>query len=114
MKYMLLIYQPPGFDAKALPAEEHARIGAAYQGVSRTPNVSPGLPLGLPANATTVRVRDGRVDRGDGPYVDEAGAVGGYLLFEAADLDEAVALAARIPAAALGGAVEVRPCEAYW
>lgn len=114
MKYMLLIYQPPGFDAKALPAEEHARIGAAYQDVSRTPNVSPGLPLGLPSNATTVRVRDGQVERESRPYVNEAGAVGGYLLFEAADLDEAVALAARIPAAALGGAVEVRPCEAYW
>lgn len=114
MKYMLLIYQPPGFDPKSLPDEEHARIGAAYQAVSRLPNVSPGLPLGLPDKALTVRMVAGEAAATAGPYVNAQGAVGGYLLVDVESQEEAVALAARIPAAALGGAVEVRPCEAYW
>lgn len=114
MQYMLLIYQPPGFDAKALPPEQHAQIAGDYQAVSRLPEVTPGLPLGLPAKAVTVRVIDGAVSPEAEPYMGRAGAVGGYLLVEADSREAAVAIAARIPAARLGGAVEVRPCEAYW
>ena len=114
MQYVLLIYQPMPFDPKSLPPEEHAAIGNAYQSVSRTANVTPGLPLGTPQRATTVRVIDGETCADSGPYVGAAGAVGGYMIFEASSLDEAVALAARIPAARLGGGVEVRRCEAYW
>jgi hypothetical protein len=50
----------------------------------------------------------------DGPFLGVGGAVGGYFVFECDDLDAALALAARIPAARLGGAVEVRPAETYW
>jgi hypothetical protein len=46
MKYVLLIYQPSPFDPKSLPSEERAAIGAEYQAVSKTANVSPGPPLG--------------------------------------------------------------------
>lgn len=114
MKYVLLIYQPSPFDPKSLPAEEKKAIGAAYAAVTATANVTPGLPLGLPQHATTVSVRGDEVQATDGPYVNAAGAVGGYLVFDAATKEEAIALAARVPATRLGGAVEVRPAEAYW
>ena len=56
-----------------------------------------------------MRVQDGKTLTTDGPFVELKEAVGGYLLFEADDLDAAIALAAKIPAASLGGAIEVRP-----
>lgn len=114
MKYALLIYQPNGYDPKSLSPDEHAEIGNAYQAVSSTPNVTPGPPLGSWANAVTVRVDDQGVRTVAEPYMGEAGAVGGFLIFDAESQEEAVALAARIPAARLGGAVEIRPCEVYW
>jgi hypothetical protein len=61
-----------------------------------------------------VRVEEGETRTAQAPYAGPAGAVGGYLLLEAESLEDAVALAARVPAARLGGAVEVRPCEVYW
>jgi hypothetical protein len=61
--------------------------------------------------ATTVRVHDGKTITTDGPYVEMKEALGGYLFFEADDLDAAIALAARIPAARLGGGVEIRPLD---
>ena len=114
MKYVLLIYQPSPFDPKSLPPEEHRTIAEQYQAVAATPEVTPGLPLGSPQEAVTVRVEHGTIVTSDGPYVDAAGAVGGYFIFEAASLEEAIALAARVPAARLGGAIEVRPARAYW
>lgn len=114
MKFVLMIYQPHPFDPKALSPEEHKAIGRDYGAVNATAGVSPGPPLGLPADATTVRVIDGGVVTADGPYVSVAGAVGGFMIFEAGTRDDAIALAAKIPAARLGGAVEVRPCEVYW
>ena len=62
-----------------------------------------------PATATTVRVDDGKTLTTDGPFVEAKEAVGGYLIYEADDLDAAIELAARIPAARLGGAIEIRP-----
>jgi hypothetical protein len=56
-----------------------------------------------------VRVQDGKTLTTDGPFVAIKEAMGGYLFFEADDLDAAIELAARIPAAQMGGAVEVRP-----
>lgn len=114
MKYVLLIYQPNPFDPASYSQAEHRQIGTEYGAVNATPNVEAGLPLGLPSDATTVRVVDGEVVATKGPYVDVAGAVGGYLVFDADSAEEAVALAARVPAARLGGAVEVRPAQAYW
>jgi hypothetical protein len=77
-------------------------------------NMTPGPPLGLATNATTVRVENGSTVTTEGPYLDVDSAVGGFFVLDAEDLDAAVEIAARIPQARLGGAVEVRPSEKYW
>ena len=79
--------------------------------MNSTPGVTPGVGLQLPETATTVRVKDGKTITTDGPFVDTKEALGGYLVYEADDLDAAIELAARIPASSMGGAVEVRPIE---
>ena len=115
MKYMLLIHQqgvPTPRDPEAwatVPEDEQKRVFADYQAVSSAPGVTPGLQLDEPDTATTVRVEDGKTLTTDGPFVELKEAVGGYFIYEADDLDAAIALAARIPAARMGGAVEVRP-----
>ena len=116
MKYMLLIQQgttptPDDPDAwNALSQEEQGAIYADYQAINQTPGVTPGdVRMGPPDTATTVRVQDGRTLTTDGPFVEMKEALGGYFFYEADDLDAAIALAARVPAARLGGAVEVRP-----
>lgn len=118
MKYVLLIYQGPtpplpGSDRwKALSEAEQKAIYTDYQDVGKAPGVTPGLPLGLPGAARTVQVRNGKPEVRDGTY--QAEGAGGYLVLEAENMDAAIALAARIPAARLGGAIEVRPAEKYW
>src|SRR5437867_10674574 len=115
MRYMLLIHQgdaptPRSPDEWAsLSEDEQKAVYADYQAVNETPGVTPGLGLDAPETATTVRVQDGKKLTTDGPFVEIKEAVGGYLLFEADDLDAAIELASRIPAARLGGAIEVRP-----
>jgi len=115
MKYMLLIHQgdaptPRDPDAWArLPQDEQQAVFRDYQAINQTAGVTPGLQLSDPGTATTVRVQDGKTLTTDGPFVELKEAIGGYLLFEADDLDAAIELAARIPAARLGGAIEVRP-----
>jgi hypothetical protein len=115
MKYLLLIHQgdsptPRSPEAWAtLSEDEQKAVYADYQAINQTPGVTPGLGLDAPETATTVRVQDGKTLTTDGPFVELKEAVGGYLLFEADDLDAAIELAARIPAARLGGAIEVRP-----
>ena len=118
MKYVLLIYQGPapalpGSDRwKALPEAEQKAIYTGYAQITNAPGVSPGLPLGLPAAARTVQVRDGKPQVRNGTYLAEG--AGGYLIYKTENMEAAVALAARIPAARLGGAVEIRPAEQYW
>jgi hypothetical protein len=115
MKYMLLIHQgttPTPYDPDAwsrLSEDERNAIFADYRAVSETPGVTPGEQLQPPETATTVRVQDGRTLTTDGPFVETKEALGGYLFLEADDLDAAIELAARIPAARMGGAIEVRP-----
>ncbi len=114
MKYMLLIHQgttptPPSEEWDRLPDEEKKAVYAAYQGINETPGVTPGVQMQDPGTATTVRVEDGKTLTTDGPFVETKEALGGYLFFEADDLDAAIELAGRIPAARLGGAIEVRP-----
>ena len=117
MKFVLLVYQGttplPGTAAwKALSEAEQKAIYADYAAINKEPGLTPGLPLGLPSAARTVQVRDGRPQVRNGTYLAEG--AGGYSVFEAENMEAAVALAARIPAARLGGAVEVRPAEQYW
>jgi hypothetical protein len=115
MKYMLLIHQgdaptPRSPDEWAtLSEDEQKAVYADYQAINQTPGVSPGNELAPPESATTVRVQEGKTLTTDGPFVELKEAIGGYLMFEADDLDAAIELAARIPAARLGGAIEVRP-----
>ena len=109
MKYMLLIHHGEPPDWEALSQEEQQEIYAGYQAVNQTPGVTPGLQLGDPDTATTVRVENGETLTTDGPFVAVKEAIGGWLVYEADDLDAAIELAARIPAARLGGAIEVRP-----
>jgi hypothetical protein len=119
MQYVMLIYQGttplPGTDAwNELPEEQQKRIYADYGTLNETPGVTPGLPLGLPENATTVRVEDGKTLTTDGPFVSVKEAIGGFFVLEADDLDAAIELASKLPAARLGGAIEIRPSEQYW
>jgi hypothetical protein len=115
MKYVLLIYQARDYNPQALSADEHKAVAAQYGAVNRTPNVKPGLPLGFVKDAITVRVRDGQAVAARGPYVEHpGGTVGGYYEFEAETDEEAIRLAAQIPAASQGGAVEIRPSRTYW
>ncbi len=115
MNYMLLIHQgdtPTPQDPEAwgrLSEDEQKAVYAAYGAINQTPGVTSGLQMQPPEMATTVRVQDGRTMTTDGPFVEMKEALGGYLFFEADDLDAAIELASRIPAARLGGAVEVRP-----
>jgi hypothetical protein len=115
MNYMLLIHQADAptprspEDWAKLSEDEQKDVYRAYQSISQTPGVTPGVELAPPETATTVRVQDGRTLTTDGPFVEIKEAIGGFLMLEADDLDAAIELAARIPAARMGGAVEVRP-----
>jgi hypothetical protein len=115
MNYLLLIHQgtaPTPRDPEnwgRLSEDEQKAVYRDYKAVNDTPGVRPGEQMAPPEAATTVRVEDGNTLTIDGPFVAIKEALGGYLFFEADDLDAAIALAARIPAARMGGAVEVRP-----
>ncbi|HEY1284982.1 MAG TPA: YciI family protein [Solirubrobacterales bacterium] len=114
MKYLLLIHQgtsptPRNDGWETLTEDEKSRVYADYKALNETPGVSPGLQMEEPDAATTVRVEDGKTLVTDGPFAETKEAIGGYLIFEADDLDAAIELASRIPAARMGGAVEVRP-----
>ena len=117
MKYMLLIHhgdtQTPD-DEEAwgkLTEEEQRQVYADYQAINQTPGVTPGQWLQPPETSTTVRVENGETLTTDGPFVAVKEALGGYLTFEADNLDAAIELAARIPAARMGGAIEIRPLK---
>lgn len=118
MQYVLLIYQgttplPTNPEAwSTLSEEEQKAVYADYGMLNKTPGVSPGLTLGLPENATTVQVVDGKTVTRKGPYLNDG--AGGYLVFEGDDLEAAIELASHIPAARHGGAIEVRPVATYW
>jgi len=119
MKYLLLIHQgdtpTPNSPEEwgRLSEEEQRAVFADYQAINATPGVTPGSHMQPPEMATTVRVADGKTLTTDGPFVSVKEALGGYLFYEADDLDAAIELAARIPAARMGGAIEVRPLVEY-
>ena len=111
MKYLLLIYENEGAAAKLSEAEQ-GRIYGEYmeytKGIRKSGNYIGGEALEPIATATTVRVKDGKTLTTDGPFAETREQLGGYYLVEAKDLDEAIALAAGIPASRTGS-IEVRP-----
>jgi hypothetical protein len=111
MKYLLQIYSTPGYrgEFERLPADERQAIVDEYLAIGQLPEVVGGHQLQPVETATTVRVENGEALLTDGPFIDAKEHLGGYCLVEAGDLDVALAIAARIPAARMGGAVEVRP-----
>jgi hypothetical protein len=110
VKYLLQIYpQAAAAEFERLSAPEQEAIVGEFMAIRQSPGVVGGDQLQPVETATTVRVQDGRTLLTDGPFVDAKEHLGGYLLVEADDLDTALAIAARLPAARMGGAIEVRP-----
>jgi hypothetical protein len=114
MKYMLLIHQgstplPGSPEWEELSEAERGSVYAAYRAINEDPQATSGLRMQPPETATTVRVQDGQTLTTDGPFVEVKEALGGYLFYEAENLDGAIELATRIPAASMGGAIEIRP-----
>lgn len=109
MQYMLLIYEN---EARKLSPAEQGQLMNEYmtftQDIVKAGKFKAGDPLESASTATTVHVRNGKTVTTDGPFAETKEQLGGYYLVEAKDLDEAVAIAARIPAARTGS-VEVRP-----
>jgi hypothetical protein len=109
MQYMLLIYETEG--RKLSPAEYgqlHQEYMTFTQDIVKSGKFKAGDPLEPTSTATTVRVRNGKTVTTDGPFAETKEQLGGYYMVEAKDLDEAVAIAARIPGARTG-TIEVRP-----
>jgi hypothetical protein len=110
MKYMLLIHPGDSMSVyESLTEDEREAIFGEYVAIGQAPGVTGGDQLQPADTATTVRVDDGKTLTTDGPFVETKEALGGYYLYEADDLDAAIEIASRIPAARMGGAVEVRP-----
>jgi hypothetical protein len=110
VKYALLIYSNEArseFDD--LSQDEQKAIMGEYFAISDLPGTLDGVQLQPAATATTVRVERGNTLTTDGPFAETKEVLGGFYIFEAGDLDAALDVAARIPAARMGGAVEVRP-----
>ena len=109
MQYMLQIYGDAMVAYEGLPDEEKESVMGEYLAISRMPGVTGGAQLQPVMTATTVRVNGGDTLTTDGPFPETKEALGGFYLLEADDLDAAIDVAARIPAARMGGAIEVRP-----
>jgi hypothetical protein len=115
MQYLLMIYQNEVEYAKNDAATTQKMLeeyGTFTQSIIQSGNFKAGDRLRPTATATTVRVRDGKTLTTDGPFAETREQLGGYYLVEAKDLDEALAIAARIPSARIGS-IEVRPIWVY-
>ncbi|GAX51880.1 MULTISPECIES: YciI family protein [Streptomyces] len=110
MKYVLFICTPVGGEELS-PAQiaDDPRFTSYIDEVRSRDIVRGGARLRPSTDATTVRVQGDEVLLSDGPFVESKEYVAGFDLIEVADLDEAIALASRHPAALGGGSVEVRP-----
>ncbi|MGE5335167.1 MAG: YciI family protein [Nitrososphaerota archaeon] len=113
MQYALLIYTEETLDSQATQQEQKA-ISAGYYafGEEFKEKITGGEALVATSSATTVRVRDGKTLTTDGPFAETKEQLGGFYLVNAADLDEAIQIASRIPGAATGS-VEVRPVMVF-
>ncbi|HKA26785.1 MAG TPA: YciI family protein [Gaiellaceae bacterium] len=108
MQYALLIYGEEGRWETFSEAEQQA-MTEDYMSISRDPKTVAGADLGELSGATTVRVDNGKTLTTDGPFAETKEYLGGLYLIEADNLDEAIEIAGKIPAARTGGAIEVRP-----
>lgn len=111
MKYMLLIYSNPANWATLSEDEQKGLMdeyGKFTQEITESGERVAGDPLAGTETATSVRVRNGATESTDGPFVESKEHLAGYYIVEVADLDRAIALAAKVPAARYGG-IEVRP-----
>jgi hypothetical protein len=106
MEYLLLIYENEKRYANGYPEDELKEYRGFGDSFAKA--IRGGKALQPTATATTVRVRDGKRLTTDGPFAETKEQLGGFYLVEAKDLDEAIAMAARIPGARTGS-VEVRP-----
>jgi hypothetical protein len=109
MKYAVLIYTNGDTEFDSLSDAEKGAIRGEYMAISELPQVVGGEGLQPPETATTVRVQNGQTLTTDGPFADTKEVLGGFYLVDADNLDTALEIAARVPAARRGGAVEVRP-----
>ena len=111
MRYLCLIYENEQ-QWESMPQEEAGAIFGEYfaftEGIKQSGHHLGGEALQPTATATTVRVRNGRISTTDGPFAETKEQLGGYYLINAADLNEAIQIAAKIPAARTGS-IEVRP-----
>jgi hypothetical protein len=111
MQYLLLIYDSEKLTAD-MPETEYSRLLPDYrtfsEDIAKSGHMVGSNRLHDVAKATTVRVRDGKPQLTDGPFAETREQLGGYYLINAKDLDEACAIAARIPSAKYGS-IEVRP-----
>jgi hypothetical protein len=111
MKYLCLIYEDETVWQEMPKAEVdklYAEYSAFKDGIKNSGHLLGCNPLQPTHTATTVRVRNGKVSTTDGPFAETREQLGGYFLIDAKDLDEAIAIAARIPGARKG-TVEIRP-----
>ena len=110
MKYVLLIYSQDAPERwAALSEAEQQAVMREYEAISHEPGTLDGAQLQRAETATTVRVENGATLTTDGPFAETKEVLGGYYVIDADDIDAALAVAARIPAARMGGSVEVRP-----
>jgi hypothetical protein len=111
MKYALLIHSGDVVlkHFNSLDDVEQKEILDEYSVLTEAPGVEDSARLHPADTATTVRVKDGRTLTTDGTFIEAKEALGGYYIYEGKDLDAAIELAARIPAARMGGAIEIRP-----
>jgi len=108
MQYALIIHVDPTAQ-DGFSEQENAAITAEYLAIRSDPRVVDGAALAPAETASTVRVHAGESLVTDGPFADTKEVLGGYYLVEADDLDAAIEIAGRVPAARMGGAVEVWP-----
>lgn len=85
--------------------------GAWIQGIERSGHHIATAKLRPSSTAATIRAKDGKLVITDGPFAETKEQLGGYHLIECKDLDEAIAIAGRIPTLCVGGTIEVRPVE---
>jgi hypothetical protein len=111
MKYLCLIYESEKNWESMTPADGEAIMNEYFvftDGIRRSGQYVAGEALQPTPTATTVKVRNGKVSTTDGPFAETKEQLGGFYLIEAKDLNEAIQVAAKIPAAR-SGSIEVRP-----